>query len=166
MRKLIALSLLLTLAGCSHTNSTQPSITKSKYETYVSVGQQFPISQLTSTSGDKIDLNTNDKRKLVLLFATWCSDSQRTISQIMQSPLAQQDDLQIVGIGREENTESLEQFANKYRTNFPLVADAERKIYSQFANAGVPRLILLDKNNKIVKTIIGEMPNTIDYIVW
>ena len=46
------------------------------------------------------------------------------------------------------------------------MSDIDRSYYNQVANAGIPRLILLDYNNNVVKTIIGEIPNTIDYLVW
>lgn len=167
MRKILALSALLALAGCTqtleHTQSTPVTV---KYETYVKAGQTFPITQFTDTQGQNITLEQGEKRKLVILFATWCSDSQRTIAQIMSSPLASQPDLQIVGIGREENKASLDKFAAQYEVNFPLIADENRAIYRQFANAGVPRLILLDEQNQIRKTLIGEDPKTIDAVVW
>jgi len=102
----------------------------------------------------------------VILFATWCSDSQRTIKQLLASPLVQQEKLTIVGIGREETTESLQKFASEYNVNFPLISDEKREIYAKFANAGIPRLILVDENNKIVKTLIGEDPTTIEKVIW
>jgi peroxiredoxin len=86
--------------------------------------------------------------------------------QITASPLAADNNLQIVGVGREENAANLEKFQQEYQLNFPLVSDIDRSYYNQVANAGIPRLILLDNNNNVVKTIIGEIPNTIDYLVW
>lgn len=161
---LIATVILLTSA-CSST-ATPITANAEKYQTYVVAGQQFPLTQLTSIDKQTINLQQQGQRKLVILFATWCSDSQRTIKEILASPLAQQKQLTIVGIGREETTESLEKFASDYQVNFPLVSDENREIYQQFANIGIPRLILVDENNKIVKTLIGEDPKTLAKITW
>lgn len=165
MKYLLPLMLLGTLAGCAQTPKNQTTYQKPNYETYIAQGESFPISQFNDMKGETVEL-AEDKRKLVLLFATWCSDSQRFVKQLMASPLIADPDLQIIAIGREEDVQSLVNFSEKFATNFTMVADPERKIYSQFANAGVPRIILLDKQNRVVSTLIGEAPNTIEKVLW
>lgn len=166
-RTLLTLSLAAMLSACNATSEPAPNAPqKPKYETYVSAGDVFPLQTVVDINGQAVSLTDHTKRKLVILFATWCSDSQRTITQLMKSPLAQDQNLTIVGIGREENAESLSKFEHDFATNFSLVADPERKLYSQFANAGIPRLILLDEQNKVVKTLIGEAPDTIEKVIW
>ena len=81
---IIAAIVSLTFACTSTENvsvgsSPVESVQVTKYETYVSAGQQLPLAQLTSINGEMINLQEQGKRKLVILFATWCSDSQRTI---------------------------------------------------------------------------------------
>lgn len=158
-------AVLLLTTACSNTVD-EPIRTTSKYQTYVTLGQELPLAELTSIDKQKINLQEKGKRKLVILFATWCSDSQRIIQQLLASSLIQQKDLTIVGIGREETVESLQKFASEYKVNFPLISDKKREIYAKFANAGVPRLILVDEDNKIVKTLIGEDPTTIEKLAW
>lgn len=159
----------LTLAACSSnadlSTPTQPSISNEKgYQTYIATGQYFKQNTFTDINDKTITLGDNNK--LVILFATWCSDSQRIIKQLQASPVIHNQQLQIIGIGREETPDSLAQFADAYNIKFSLVADPERAIYNQYANKGVPRLILLDKHNKVVKTLIGEDPNTLQNVVW
>lgn len=60
----------------------------------------------------------------------------------------------------------MSQFKQDYKINYPLIADSERAIYSQYANKGVPRLILLDEQNKVIKTLIGENPETLQKVLW
>lgn len=166
-RTLLTLSLAAMLSACNATSETAQSVPqKPKYETYITAGEVFPLQSVVDINGKSVSLTEQNKRKLVILFATWCSDSQRTISQLMKSSLAQDKNLTIVGIGREENTDSLVKFEQDFATNFSLVADPDRKLYSQFANAGIPRLILLDEQNKVVKTLIGEAPDTIEKVTW
>jgi len=165
MKTVLALSLIVLLMGCSSTQIDNPPI-KEKYQTYISAGQSFPIEKLTDINGNEVTLNNPNQKKLVLLFATWCHDSQRTIKDILASELAKDKNLQIIGIGREESVESLTKFKNEYQVPFPLVSDQNKAIYKQFANIGVPRLLLLDENNKLVKALIGEDQNTIERIIW
>lgn len=153
------------IQGCG----TSPEVTSpanKNYHTYVHVGQTMPVLSFASIDGEAIDLTASDKPKLVVLFATWCSDSQRFLKQLSHSPLATQDKVQIVTIGREETTLSLQSFKREFGLDFTMVADEDRSIYRQFANAGIPRVILLDGDNQIVKTLIGEDPDTLDKVVW
>ncbi|ABV85853.1 TlpA family protein disulfide reductase [Shewanella pealeana] len=152
--------LLLTINGCA----TAPS--QVEYLTYVKTGDSVPVSRFVDTQGNTLDLSESKNNKLLILFATWCSDSQRTMKHLAGSDLHLSPNVDIIGIGREESNSALDKFATEYELNFPLVADTDRQIYAQFANAGIPRLILLDANNKVVKTIIGETENTITKVVW
>ncbi|WP_244898512.1 TlpA family protein disulfide reductase [Pseudoalteromonas ulvae] len=165
MKLMMILLAGLTLTACSQIPSTLPA-NNPQYQTYVNAGDSFEQRTFVSISDENIDLNTIEKRKLIVYFATWCHDSQRTMSQIMSSPLASDKHLQIIGIGREENVGNLKKFQQDYQLNFPLVSDQDRHYYNQVANAGIPRLILLDEANEVVKTVIGEMPNAIDHLVW
>lgn len=165
MKSILVLVASLTLFACSQTPKTQP-ISNSKYETYIATGDVFNQLSFTSIIGEDINLSTLPKRKLIVYFATWCHDSQRAMQQIMASPLASDTTLQIIGIGREENAASLTKFQQEYQLNFPLISDENRSYYNQIANSGIPRLILLDNNNQVVKTVIGEVPDVINLLVW
>jgi peroxiredoxin len=165
MKKVLAFTLITLLMGCSSTHNNNVSANE-KYQTYITAGEKFPISKLTDINGNEVKLNDSKQKKLVLLFATWCHDSQRTIKDILASDLVKDNKLQIIGIGREESVESLIKFKNEYQVSFPLVSDPNKAFYKQFANTGVPRLLLLDENNKLVKALIGEDQNTIERIIW
>ncbi len=165
--KIALIAALLGLTACASTaTDTDIEPKKVKYLTYVKPGQPMPVTQFTDTQGNRIDLARSDNNKLVVLFATWCHDSQRAIKAIVKRDLANSENIDLIAIGREENKASLDKFAKTYGTNFPLIADENRAIYSQFANAGVPRLILLDGQNRIVKTIIAEGKQPLAEVVW
>jgi thiol-disulfide isomerase/thioredoxin len=159
---------LLGLAACSqiaNTQATQSALnTPVGYETYIKTGDLFSHAHFIDIYNN--DVSLGKKKKLVILFATWCSDSQRLIKQLQQSSLSQDSQLQIIAIGREENTQSLLQFQQAYNISYSLIADPDRAIYNQYANKGVPRLILLDENNQVVKTLIGEDPNSLQKVRW
>lgn len=154
--------LLLITSGCAM-NAAQD---KPEYLTYVKVGDKVPVTQFVDTQGNTIDLSESSNNKLLILFATWCHDSQRTMKHLTASDLYLSPNVDIIGIGREEDKQALDKFAEEYELNFALVADTDRSIYNQFANTGIPRLILLDADNNVVKTIIGETENAIKEVVW
>lgn len=160
---LISTLLCANLSGCN--TVTEPVNVDSRYETYIQVGQAFKHTHFNNIKGAPITLNPN-KNKLVILFATWCSDSQRTLKELQASPLLHDSSVQIIAIGREENSTTLSKFNIDYQLPFDLVADPDRAIYKQYANKGVPRLILLDKHNNVVKTLIGEQANILDQVIW
>ncbi|KZN60310.1 TlpA family protein disulfide reductase [Pseudoalteromonas luteoviolacea] len=153
----------LSIAACGTTESNTPN---PAYETYIGVGETFKHTHFQDITGRTVDLTQQAGNKLIILFATWCSDSKRTFSELNASSLVNDDTLTILAIGREENSNSLTEFAKNYRVTVPLIADEERKIYSQYANKGIPRLILLDENNRVVKTLIGESENIIEQVTW
>lgn len=129
-------------------------------------GDLMPLTTLTSIENQQVSLTQPNQRKLVIFFGTHCSDSQRAFKKILASPLTKQSDLQIVGIGRDENVASLRKFATDYQVTFPLVADADRAMYHQFTNVGIPRIVLVDEKNRIVKSFLGEIPDVLTEIQW
>ncbi|RTR40433.1 TlpA family protein disulfide reductase [Shewanella canadensis] len=160
---ILMVTMALTISGCA---SSVSETAKVEYLTYVSAGQPVPVKNFTDSQGNHIDLTESHNAKLLVLFATWCPDSQRAMKALQASDLILDPNLDIIGIGREENKEALDKFANEYQINFPLVADSDRSIYAKFANAGVPRLILLDGENHIVKAIIAEGDNPLAEVRW
>jgi peroxiredoxin len=161
---LIGTLLCGVVTGCS-TVASPPATSDKGYETYINPGQAFKHTNLTNIDNKPISLNPN-KKKLVLLFATWCSDSLRTLNELKASSIIRDPTIQIIAIGREQTRETLKKFNQDFALPFELVADSDRTIYQQYANKGIPRLILLDKNNTVVKTLIGEQANIIDQVIW
>ena len=159
------------VAGCATTQAptaadTNPAAAKPKYETYIQVGQVMPLQTVTTIDGKSIDLTNPEKRKLVILFATWCSDSQRAMKALHESDILNQEDLQIVAIARENTVEEIEKFRQERNISIDLVADVDRSIYKQFASAGIPRFIMVDKYNRIVNQVLAEGENQIELIQW
>ncbi len=166
--------LMLAVSGCTTTTHTTPAsspiaeqvVQKPKYETYVKVGQTLPVTQFQTIDGKTIDFIQSKNRKLVILFATWCSDSQRAMKALHESSILQQENLEIVAIARENTPEEIEQFKLERDIVIDLVADIDRSIYQQFASAGIPRFIMVDENNRIVGEALAEGENQLDLIQW
>lgn len=167
---LLATGMVCLFSACA-TSPNQPNVSAPQPKpterlTYLKEGDSFPVVSVVDINNETIALNNAGQKKLIILFATWCSDSQRFVKQLNASPLIKANNIKIIGIGRNESKESLATFAQDFSINYSLVPDENRDIYNQVANVGIPRIILIDEQNIIVKTIIGESANTIEEVVW
>ncbi len=175
--KIAVVTAVMYCLGCSTVAATKPEGTVLSGKTAesrqvraslakVAVGQQQPLQQLTDIKGKVINLQQTEKRKLIIFFATWCHDSQRLMHQLQQSPLLKDPQLLIVAIGREEKPAALTKFADDYELPLHFVSDPDRALYQQFTDTGIPRVVLVNEKNEVVKTFLGEIPRAIDEIVW
>ena len=106
MKQLISaifFSMTLVLSGCA----TTPGDEHVEYLTYVKAGQMVPVTQFTDTQGNHIDLEESSNAKLLVLFATWCPDSQRVMKALEASDLNLDPNVDIIAIGREDNKQLL-----------------------------------------------------------
>lgn len=159
------------LAGCSQSAAIQPAVPHhSQQQAAVALpglqaGESLPWRELTAIDGKPVLLQ-NGQRQLLIFFATWCSDSQRAMRQLMASALVSQPDLQIVGIGREEDAAALTAFARVYQLNFALVADPDRALFRQVAEKGIPQLVTVNPAGQVQQVLLGEVPDAISLLHW
>ena len=161
----LALSLLLGCASEHGVNNTShsPAVDMAFL---VTPGQLMPLTQVTDITGNKRVLNTPGRRKLVILFATWCPDSQRAMKALQASALINDETLDIVAIAREQKVGDVMSWGAENNIKTPLVADESRDIYRQFAHAGIPRFIMVDEQNLIVGTVLAEGEKQLEQIRW
>ena len=122
-------------------DATASSVEQPKYEEYIVPGQTLPIQSVVDVNGETVDLSATDKRKLVILFATHCSDSDRALKALNHSELLDDDSIEIVAIAREETAVTVIAWRDRYGIKTPLATDPDRSIFKQFAAAGHPRFI-------------------------
>jgi peroxiredoxin len=139
---------------------------KPKYQEFIQAGDLLPLSKIKNLEGDLVDLESGDKRKLVILFATWCSDSNRALKALNQSELLSDESIEIIAIAREESEATVKAWRDKFDIKVPLAVDSDRSIYKQFAVGGIPRIITVSKDNKIIKMNLAEGENQLDLIEW
>ena len=137
-----------------------------KYQEFIHTGDTLPIRSIVDINGQTIDLTNHEKRKLVILFATWCSDSNRALKALNQSPLLNDPTLEIIAIAREEANEEVIKWRDEHNINVPLATDVDRSIYKQFAVGGIPRLITVGKDNKVITMNLAEGEEQLKLIHW
>ncbi len=138
----------------------------SKYPEFVHSGDILPIHEITTLEGKTINLQQVGKKKLVILFATWCSDSNRLLSAMNSSPLLNDDTVEVIAIARQEDKETVKAWQQARNSKVPLAVDVDRAIYKKFASGGIPRIITVAENNKIIKMNLAEGSDPLKQIVW
>jgi len=125
--------------------------------TLVEVGGRSPDLTLNTIAGDKIVIPQRNKIVLVTFFATWCGPCRTELPHVQQIWESRRNDecFQIVAINREESESVIDDFLKTNDYSFPVVADTEREIYSQFATESIPRTFVIDSDGTIAYATIG-----------
>lgn len=127
-------------------------------ETLVKVGDAVPDFVVEMFDGQKID-SKDLKGKVVLInfWATWCPPCQLELKRVQKEIIDRfkGKDFVFLAISREESREQVAKFREKNGYIFPMGLDPERKVYSKFATATIPRNFIIDKKGKIVAIEVG-----------
>ena len=127
-------------------------------ETLVKVGDDVPEFVVEMFDGQKINIK-DLKGKIVLInfWATWCPPCQEELKRVQKEIIDRfkGKDFVFLAISREESKEQVKKFQERNGYTFPMGLDPERKIYSKFATATIPRNFIIDKKGKIVEIEVG-----------
>ena len=159
------MSLWTSLIACQSPNAAVDEVTN-KYQEYITAGDILPIASITTIDGIDINLHRTDKKKLVVLFATWCSDSNRLLTALNNSPLLRDDSMQVIAIAREEDNEIVTAWRDKREIDVVIAVDKDRSIYNRFADGGIPRIITVDEDNKVIKMNLAEGQEPLNKVIW
>lgn len=171
--KLLAFcGVLISISACQNTNQnitqTEETIQQShsKFFEFVNTGDTLPIKIITTIDGKEIDFSRSDKKKLVILFATWCSDSNRLLKAMNNSPLLDDETIEVIAIAREEDKETVKTWRQDRNIKVQLAVDKDREVYKKFASGGIPRIITVAENNEIIKMNLAEGSEQLKKIIW
>ena len=142
---------LLVLGSLARVNAQEK-------ETLVKVGDDVPEFVVEMFEGQKINIK-DLKGKIVLInfWATWCPPCQEELKRVQKEIIDRfkGKDFVFLAISREESKEQVKKFRERNGYTFPMGLDPERKIYSKFATATIPRNFIIDKKGKIVEIEVG-----------
>jgi len=125
--------------------------------------------------GDKISQNVQDKLNIkedkiyiIDFFASWCPSCEKEMPYISKvNETINKDDIEIIGIGVDEDIKKGEAFVKKLtdanKLSFKVIYDPKNELIKEFNPVGMPALYFI-KNAKVVDQIIGAKDD-IDKII-
>ena len=159
MKKLLVLALTLALL-CSTALATELSP--------VAEGEEASDFEVTLSDGTTFKLSEQrGKAVLVNLWATWCPPCRAELKQVQKQIIDRfaGRDFVFLPISRGETREAVEKFREMQRYTFPMGLDPERKIYSLFATATIPRNFVIAKDGTILACETGYSPEQLTELI-
>ncbi len=152
MRKLVP---VLCLIVCAFSSTAQSEYAASRLKT----GTTVPDFRFEIQPGRFAHI-TDYQGKIVLLnfFATWCAPCNaefRHLQKEIWTVYKNNPHFVFFAFGREHNWEEVRAFARQKQVTFTVLPDPDRKIFSLFASAYIPRTVVLDEKGKIIYQSTG-----------
>lgn len=163
---LLALLLMLAFLGCSSDSDTTSAINTGTMK-------DAPNFTLRSINGENITL-ADFKGKVVLVdfWATWCGPCLQSIPELVRLQEQYRDSgLVILGVSMDEPDQltdvQLQRFIDKFKMNYHVMRDDGMVSRTYFGNspAAIPTMHVVNKEGKIVDTVVGFAPGHLEKIL-
>lgn len=131
------------------------------------ISTQAPAFTLPTTSGDSVSLTQyQDKVRLVVFWATWCSPCLMEISTLkqLQTELGSQG-LQIIAINIDEGEgaggqlDLVKQSEQRFAFNYPVVLGGMEIVKAFGSFQSLPTNFLVSRDGRIQERIVGLVPH-------
>jgi peroxiredoxin len=169
MRPVFTLLLaLLLILGCGAptaptvpTPEPTPEGPTPEEATLVRVGDPAPSFTAPMLDGTVFDLEAHRGKIVVVnFFATWCPPCREELPHLQSEvweafryrPLA------LVCLAREEGPEVVRPFLDKSELDLPVATDEDRSIYALYADAWIPRTIVIGADGTVLEHLIDYNP--------
>jgi len=133
--------------------ATDTNVTADDRGYIVKVGDQIEDLKLTMLDGSIKHLSDFDADVILLnFFASWCTVCRQEIPHIEKEVWQQFKDKRVVvlGVDFKEDGEITNKFIKKKQITYPVALDTAGTIFARFAQSGVTRNVVLDRNLKII----------------
>ena len=116
---------------------------------YIAPGDSLPDFSAVMDDGSTFSPRCAlGKSWMLLFFSTGCADCRRELPQF-QKLHEKRPDIPIVCIARDEDAVSIESFWRDNDLSLPYSPQPDRKIFSMFASAGIPRLYIIGPDGTV-----------------
>jgi len=152
MKKLFPLLLVLFAPLFSRAQQTDTT-------THTKVGDLAPTFNFYPDKGKTANL-ADYKGKIVVLdfWATWCPPCRLELPRIQKEIWEKYKDnpkFALFAFDRAENWDKTLPFKEQNHYTFPMLPDADRKIYALYATQYIPRTVVIGEDGKIIYQSMG-----------
>jgi peroxiredoxin len=151
MKKInVVLLTLVLLVFCPANYSQGQFIPNAPFKAAYIYAPDFSLKDL---QGKVFQLNTHRGKPVLIFFgATWCSYCRSELPSYKEIYETYTNrGLEVIYINIMESREKVTKFAKAYSLPFKILLDEDGGVASSFAVVGVPTLVLIDKEGKIIK---------------
>jgi peroxiredoxin len=139
--------LLISMTSCTESKK-KPEMGKSI------AGAAAPDFSLRDLTGRNFTLSAQRGKPVLLIFiTTWCPTCRSEMSHYksIHEKYSQQG-LEVVNIDIQEPKGKVSQFAEKYKVPYKMLLDEKGDVAEAYSIVGVPAMVLVDKDGKIVSS--------------
>ncbi|MRX71050.1 thiol-disulfide oxidoreductase ResA [Bacillus lacus] len=125
----------------------------------VKAGGTAPDFLLTDLNGNTHQLSDYRGKGVFLNFwGTWCEPCKREMPYMEnQYQHYRQKGVEVLAVNIAESNLSVQNFADEYGLNFPIVLDKDRQVLNAYGVKPLPTTFLIDKDGKVVKVHSGQL---------
>jgi len=138
----------------------------------VTIGQSLPEWRISSLKGKQpapAFEDWNGSPRLLLFYSIGCPGCKAQALPFARNLQADWAAGRVIGIhtrieGPEYSQRQVEEINQVYRLNFPVFLDQGHKTYDLYGAEGTPHWFLVDSEGRLLKSLFGSMPNTLQRI--
>ena len=157
MKKLLPGFVAILLLALNSVGAPAPAPDPAK-ATRVKVGDLAPQFEVTTLDGARFSLKEH-RGEVVLInfFATWCGPCLEEMPHLEKEIWQRHKSakLAMIALGREHTNSELIPFRKKHQLTFPMAGDVKREIFDKYAEAYIPRSLLIDVNGRVIAQVVG-----------
>lgn len=124
----------------------------------VQVGEQAPLFELESISGERVNLAKYKGQPVVLnFFTTWCGPCIDELPELEKYQKKYGGQVPLLVIDRREPKERVSSFAEQHQSGLLFLLDYKDEVSKAYGIKGQPETMIIDGNGEVKRYIVGGM---------
>lgn len=126
-------------------------------------GKAAPDFELTTLSGEKVELSDYRGKKVILNFwATWCPPCRAEMPDMQKyyEEQAERENVEILAVNLTTEDRGIDQisaFVDEFSLTFPIPMDTEGEVGKLYQAAAIPTSYMIDTEGRVQNKIVGPM---------